>query len=203
MDTLSVSDLSMEALFELVESETSHNVPNNSTTSLPFKDTLLRLFETHILPTHNICHLQYLIFFVAGSLQGFARLLIHFLSKIAYFKKCFFKARIGRRARSSFCGIGPFLTITPRPAFSDSPPSPISLGRKIIPHLSFFFVSWTLFLELELQSGAPSLDLPVEKPVRWIRKDLLIPYLDSFATSKSFGSRSESDHCYFGHICKL
>ena len=64
---LSVSDLSMEALFELVESETSHNVPNNSTTSLPFKETLLRLFETHILPTHNICHLQYLIFFVAGT----------------------------------------------------------------------------------------------------------------------------------------
>ena len=132
---LSVPDLSMAALFELVESETSHNVPYNSTTSLPFKETLLRLFETHILPTHNICHLQYLIFFVAGSLQGFARLLIHFLSKIAYFKKCFFKARIGRRARSSFCGIGPFLKITPRPAFSDSPPSPISQGRKIIPHL--------------------------------------------------------------------
>jgi hypothetical protein len=79
-DPLILADLSMAALFELVEAEMAATLllsgeasAKSSTMTAaamaapPFTETLLRLFETHLLPTHNICHLQYLIFYVAGK----------------------------------------------------------------------------------------------------------------------------------------
>jgi hypothetical protein len=62
----------MSALFELVQTEAGlgdhgdghHNDPERAAR---FTETMLQLFESHILTTHKIFHVQYLIFFLAGK----------------------------------------------------------------------------------------------------------------------------------------
>jgi hypothetical protein len=68
-------DLSMAALFELVSSEAGQSEgPGGdghseglSEKAIQFTERMLQLFESHILPTHKIFHLQYLVFYLAGT----------------------------------------------------------------------------------------------------------------------------------------
>jgi hypothetical protein len=66
----------MAALFELVSSEAGMTEgPNGDSPSgdgpsekaNQFTERMLQLFESHILPTHKIFHLQYLVFYLAGT----------------------------------------------------------------------------------------------------------------------------------------
>lgn len=63
-------DLSMAALFELVHAEAGYGDQKDghghSEKAASFTELMLQLFQTHILPTHKIFHLQYLIFYLAG-----------------------------------------------------------------------------------------------------------------------------------------
>jgi hypothetical protein len=79
-------DLSMAALFELVSSEAGlgegpggggqsegpggdGHSEGPSEKANQFTERMLQLFESHILPTHKIFHLQYLVFYLAGTVR--------------------------------------------------------------------------------------------------------------------------------------
>ena len=56
----------MEILFELVDEEVVRQENLDPLKAERFTKILLRLFESHILPTHNVSHIQYLIFYLTG-----------------------------------------------------------------------------------------------------------------------------------------
>jgi hypothetical protein len=68
----------MAALFELVSSEAglSEGPSGDGQSEGPgekanqFTERMLQLFESHILPTHKIFHLQYLVFYLAGTVHN-------------------------------------------------------------------------------------------------------------------------------------